>query len=506
MDNSELIQQLNECYDMCDYMEENQVTRQKLPSTLRETLRLDFLHFLTYISFQDRLFSEEENQFIREVLGYRFKQSDTALLKERWNIKDSSSEPAVPMSLKYCVLADAGRKIPNDRYRNKKARKLTETFRKLGESYLAANTNAGEREVTALTSYMTVLDNFLKDYGLLSPDRRTRKFVINRRQKPEESTSGQKEMSGAGRLSGPESSGGSGNSSDPGGSDNSEYTSDPKGASSSSPTVEDLMAELNSMTGLKAVKKDVNTLVSLMKVQNLRREHGMKTADINKHMVFMGNPGTGKTTVARLLAGIYHEIGVCRTGQLVEVDRAGLVSGYIGQTATKTQDVIEDALGGILFIDEAYALTNQKGQGDFGQEAVDTLLKAMEDHREDLIVIVAGYTKLMEEFLASNPGLRSRFNKFLYFEDYTAEEEIEILKNNCRKQEYKMTEEALEEATRFFTSRCENKPESYANARDVRNYLEQAISNQANRLMNEKEVTKEMLATIEKEDVAGISL
>lgn len=469
MGNDELMRLINECYEMCDYIEKNGVSKQKPDTPLRETLRVDFLHFLVYISMQDQRFADAEEKFIQEVLGYRFNKTGAALLKSKWNLNDTDFGKKIPLSLKYCVLADAGHKISGDIYKNKKARKLTETFRKMGEHYLAVNPGAGDREIGALTSYMTLLDNFLKEYGLLSPDRKTKVFEGN---KP-----GQKAKAAG-----------------------------PAAVIQGEKTTEDLMAELNSLTGLAAVKKDVNTLISLMKVQKLRQEHGLKTADVNKHMVFMGNPGTGKTTVARLLAGIYHSIGVCRTGQLVEVDRAGLVSGYIGQTATKTQEVVEDALGGILFIDEAYTLTNQKGQGDFGQEAVDTLLKAMEDHRDDLIVIVAGYTKLMEEFLSSNPGLRSRFNKFLYFEDYTAEEEVEILKNNCKKQEYKLTPEALEIVTEFFEKRCAEKPESYANARDVRNYLELAIANQANRLMKYKKLTKTMLATLEKEDVEGITL
>ena len=195
-------------------------------------------------------------------------------------------------------------------------------------------------------------------------------------------------------------------------------------------------------------------------------------------------------------------------GHLVEVDRAGLVSGYIGQTAIKTQDAIEDALGGVLFIDEAYALTNGKGQGDFGQEAVETLLKGMEDHRDDLIVICAGYTDEMEAFLDSNPGLRSRFSKVIVFDDYSAEEEVAILKSMCRKQDYTLSKEALETAAAFFTERCANKPKTFANARDVRNYLEKAITNHAGRVvtLTGRKATKKALSTIEKIDLEEITL
>jgi len=201
------------------------------------------------------------------------------------------------------------------------------------------------------------------------------------------------------------------------------------------------------------------------------------------------------------LSKIYAAIGVVSKGHLVEVDRSGLVSGYIGQTAMKVTDVIEESLGGILFIDEAYTLTAGKGEGDFGQEAIDTLLKAMEDNRDDLIVIVAGYTDLMEEFLDSNPGLRSRFNKFIMFEDYKAEELMEILNSMCKNQDYMLSRDAYDASMEYFKNRCEEKPEGFANARDVRNYLEKAIAKQASRIVNLTEVDNNILAIIEKEDL-----
>ena len=200
-------------------------------------------------------------------------------------------------------------------------------------------------------------------------------------------------------------------------------------------SMEDLKKELHSYIGLDEVKKEVETLINLVTIQKLRKENGLPVNDLSLHMVFSGNPGTGKTMIARLMARVYKNLGILSKGQLVEVDRSGLVAGYVGQTAIKTSEVIEKAKGGVLFIDEAYALTN-RGGNDYGQEAVDTLLKAMEDHRDDLIVIVAGYVGPMEEFIHSNPGLESRFNRFLHFPDYTVEEMMAIFDMRCKQSGY----------------------------------------------------------------------
>lgn len=227
----------------------------------------------------------------------------------------------------------------------------------------------------------------------------------------------------------------------------------------------------------------------------------MKQPGVSKHLVFVGNPGTGKTTVARMLAKIYNALGVLSQGHLVEVDRSGLVSGYVGQTAMKTKDVIDSAIDGILFIDEAYTLTANRGENDFGQEAVDTILKAMEDNRDNLIIIVAGYPALMEEFLNSNPGLRSRFNKYILFEDYTPEQEVSILESMAKKQEYELDEEARKEAVAFFTERIAAQLSCYANARDARNYLEKAIANQADRIVKLGELDDATIRTLICEDL-----
>ncbi|WP_352408301.1 AAA family ATPase [Lawsonibacter hominis] len=242
------------------------------------------------------------------------------------------------------------------------------------------------------------------------------------------------------------------------------------------------MAELDGLCGLDKVKADVKSLINLVKVRKLRQEHELPIPPMSLHLVFLGNPGTGKTTVARLLAKIYHAIGVLSKGQLVEVDRSGLVAGFVGQTAIKTGEVIQKALGGVLFIDEAYALANQDAPNDFGKEAIETLLKGMEDHRADLIVIVAGYTELMGTFIHANPGLESRFNKYFYFEDYNGGQLMAIFQSMCAKNGYTLSDEAEEYAGTYFRELYEERDENFGNARDVRNVFERAVSRQSDRV------------------------
>ena len=262
------------------------------------------------------------------------------------------------------------------------------------------------------------------------------------------------------------------------------------------------MEELNELIGLKTVKHDVEEMISLAKVRKMREEKGMKTAPVSLHLVFSGNPGTGKTTVARILAKLYKEIGILSEGQLVETDRSGLVAGYVGQTAIKTKKKIDEAMGGVLFIDEAYML-NQEGE-NYGQEAIDTILKAMEDHRDEFIVIVAGYTNLMREFIDSNPGLKSRFNKFFEFPDYTVDELQQIFDLQCKKYQYKLDEDAEKAVKEEIIKLEAEKGENFANAREVRNLFEKIITNQATRVAAIEDVDEETLSTITMEDLKDL--
>ena len=269
-------------------------------------------------------------------------------------------------------------------------------------------------------------------------------------------------------------------------------------------SIEDLKKELHSYIGLDEVKKEVETLINLVNVQKLRKENGLPVNDLSLHMVFSGNPGTGKTMIARLMARIYKSLGILSRGQLVEVDRSGLVAGYVGQTAIKTSEVIEKAKGGVLFIDEAYALTN-RGGNDYGQEAVDTLLKAMEDNRDDLIVIVAGYIELMQEFVRSNPGLESRFNRFLHFPDYSVDEMMAIFDMRCQKNGYTLAEDARP-VLRDIIKLASMDVKGFGNARGVRNLFERAVTAQANRLATDPDITKEELMVFTADDIRMLAL
>lgn len=284
---------------------------------------------------------------------------------------------------------------------------------------------------------------------------------------------------------------------DPGTTDSLEQ--EKNGQPASEPDVNP-MEQLDALIGLRQVKTELQTLTRFIEVNQKRQEAGLRVASISYHCVFAGNPGTGKTTVARILAGIYRQLGILKKGQLVETDRSGLVAEYVGQTAVKTNKIIDKALGGVLFIDEAYTLA-QGGEQDYGREAIATLLKRMEDDRERLVVILAGYTQEIEQFISSNPGLRSRFNRYIHFEDYSEEELFQIFLLQAKKYDYKLNESAEEKLHLLFRQKIADKQKDFGNARYVRNLFEKVIENQAVRLAKAGDISKADLTVITQDDV-----
>ena len=449
---------------------------------MREMIKFDLLQFLAYLTNNNGKPLSAEISFIQQYLNMYFSVNKLMSFKyERTTAKEFSTK--VPRSFTYFANADLSGKSAYTTKGWSKSRFLLNIYERLGQEFIACDARTNEDELTKLTDYCLVIEKFLRKHKLYEPGQRPPVKPVSGNSSSVNNSSSDSKPSVNAELEAMK------------GKLNKEEI--PEGELK----LDDLMNELNELTGLDGVKKDIKSLINLLKVKKLREERDMKQPSLSLHMVFSGNPGTGKTTVARLLAKIYKCLGVSRTGQLVEVDRSGLVEGYIGQTATKTKEVVESALGGVLFIDEAYTLTAGKDGKDFGQEAVDTLLKLMEDNRDDLIVIVAGYTKLMEEFVESNPGLKSRFNKYILFDDYTGDQLFEIFMSMCEKQDYIPNEAGKNYVKQYLTQRANANDENFANAREVRNYIERAIARQASRVVNIKNISDKQLRTLTKTDL-----
>ncbi len=266
-------------------------------------------------------------------------------------------------------------------------------------------------------------------------------------------------------------------------------------------TEQQLLDELNGLVGLRSVKTEIQSIINLVKMQNAREREGLKTIPVTYHCVFTGNPGTGKTTVARIVAQIYKSLGILKGGHLVETDRSGLVAEYVGQTAVKTNKIVDSALDGVLFIDEAYSLATGSSN-DYGPEAIATLLKRMEDDRDRLIVILAGYTDEMKNFIDTNPGLQSRFTRYIEFDDYTPDELERIFDANLKKYDFGITDSARAQLKTILRQAYADKDRNFGNARFVRNLFEKTIRNQASRLSHHPALSKESLSTIEEADIS----
>ncbi len=477
-----LNQTLQYLYQLCEQYESQGRRAKGVNLPLKDYAQFAIMKFMLYLVGSDKNITDEEIRLISSC--HRISLTKEYVMKFLEEKPISADEIFNILNKLLVVFTEAD--IQNEARYGSTSFLLLEFLNELGLEFITDENNQNDDKMTrALGVLMQRLRTFrsayLKSWMKMHHDQ-INPFAMPEKNRPEQ------RMERAADFSGEEQ----------------KHSTSPE--ESQEETLEELLGKLNQLTGLTKVKEDLHSLINLLKVHKIRAQRNMPQASVSLHMVFSGNPGTGKTTVARMLGKIYKAVGVLEKGHLVEVDRSGLVSGYVGQTAMKTKQVIENALGGVLFIDEAYALTSNTGGNDFGTEAINTLLKAMEDHRDNLIVIVAGYTDLMQEFLDSNPGLRSRFNKQIIFEDYSPEELMNIFNGMCSEAFFRLTEKASERVQEFFTNRVYQHLPSFANGRDVRNYFEKALTNQANRLATMVSVTDEDLMTITEEDVKSIEL
>lgn len=513
---------------------------------LQGNFRTDMLNFLVYLAYSDGSVSKEEIKYINTLMGYQFHDRMMYDYAERWDLRSERLLENPPLSLEAFVRSNIGPETGeiSNSYYDLITLYIT-TFHYIGNDFIACNEDTRQGEVEALSAYVDMLRlNVDRIKSIIQEYKPTIEFKpgskVKQEDRPEyaphntwDNEMSDRAMGDLGtpkfRLSRDKSDKteektelNTNTNRGYGYNDfaaDDEYSDRRKKVASredenakeiidatNTGDLEALLKELNDLTGMDSVKREVNNLVNLLRICKLREEKGLQLPPTTNHLVFLGNPGTGKTTVARILSKIYHGLGVLSKGHLVEVDRSGLVAGYMGQTGEKVMEVVEKAKGGVLFIDEAYALSSGKQEGDFGQEAVDILNKAMEDYRDDLIVIAAGYHDEMQDFLDANPGLRSRFNRTIEFPNYSADELVTILKNRATKLDYNFSEDALAYMQAEFERVLACPPNNFGNARSARNYLERAINNQANRLVSSAELNADELMTITVDDLRTVVL